>query len=85
MSMLDPLALVKVDTFPFTRYGAIGQSAAGVGKFFRDAVDERYAPELTDAANNARPQGAVLISQPKAQVLAFPATITLARLSLEMI
>lgn len=55
-----------------------------VGKFFRDAVDERDAPELTDAANNARPQGAAPGSQPKTQDLAFPATITLARLPLEM-
>ncbi len=69
-------AVVKVNAFPFTRYGTISGSVARV---FRDAVDERDATELSDAANAARPQGAAPASPPKTQNLVFPATIALAQ------
>lgn len=74
-------AVVKVEAFPFTRYGTIGGS---VDKVFRDAVDGRDAPELTDAANAARPQGTAPGSQPKTQDLVFPATIRLAQHAIEV-
>jgi hemolysin D len=69
-------AVIKVDAFPFTRYGTIGGTVA---KVFGDAVDERDATELSDAANAARPQGADPGSPLKTQNLVFPATIRLAQ------
>ena len=69
-------AVVKVDAFPFTRYGTIG---GAVERVSTDAVDERDAPELSDAANAARPQGAAPGSPPRAQNLVFPATVRLAQ------
>jgi len=69
-------AVVKVDAFPFARYGAI---AGQVEKVSIDAVDERDATELSDAANAARPQQAPPASPAKPQDLAFPATVRLAQ------
>jgi hemolysin D len=72
-------AVVKVDAFPFTRYGTIDGSVSMVS---RDAVDQRFAADLSDAANAAKPQGAQgapSAQQAQTQNLVFPATITLAR------
>ncbi len=69
-------AVVKVDAFPFTRYGTIGGTVAKVSG---DAVDQRDATELSDAANAARPQGAEPGSPPKTENLVFPATVRLAQ------
>jgi membrane fusion protein, hemolysin D len=69
-------AVVKIDSFPFTRYGTIDGI---VEKVSRDAVDERDATELSDAVNAARPQGAAPGSPAKPQNLVFPATIRLAK------
>jgi hemolysin D len=75
-------AVVKVDAFPFTRYGTI---AGTVAKVSSDAVDERDATELSDAANAARPQGAAPGGTPaKTQNLVFPATIRLAQHFIEI-
>jgi hemolysin D len=75
-------AVVKVDAFPFTRYGTI---IGTVAKVSGDAVDERDATELSDAANAARPQGASPGGQPvKTQNLVFPATITLTQRFMEI-
>ena len=50
-----------------------------------DAVDERDATELSDAANAARPQGASPGGQPvKTQNLVFPATIRLTQRFMEI-
>ena len=71
-------AVVKIEAFPFTRYGTID---ATVSKVSRDAVDERYATNLSDAASTAKPQGAT--GQPsQAPTLVFPATLTLASRSI---
>lgn len=72
-------AVVKVDAFPFTRYGTIDGTVVRVSN---DAVDERDAPELSDAANAARPEGAASAAPPKTQNLVFPATIRLAQHSI---
>jgi hemolysin D len=74
-------AVVKVDSFPFTRYGTIDGT---VEKVSRDAVDERDATELSDAANAARPQGATPGSPAKPQNLVFPATIRMAKRSINV-
>jgi hemolysin D len=74
-------AVVKVDSFPYTRYGTIDGT---VEKVSRDAVDERNATELSDAANAARPQGATPGSPAKTQNLVFPSTIRLAKRSMDI-
>jgi hemolysin D len=74
-------AVVKVDAFPFTRYGTIGGT---VTKVFGDAVDERDATELSDAANAARPQGTAPGSPAKPQNLVFPATVRLAQRTIDV-
>jgi hemolysin D len=74
-------AVVKVDSFPFTRYGTIDGT---VEKVSRDAVDERDATELSDAVNAARPQGAPPGPPAKPQNLVFPATIRLAKRSIDV-
>jgi hemolysin D len=66
-------AVVKVEAFPFTRYGTID---ATVSKVSRDAVDERYATNLSDAATAAKQQGGS--GQPsQAPNLVFPVTLAL--------
>lgn len=75
-------AVVKVDAFPFTRYGTI---AGTVSRVSSDAVDARDATELSDAANAARPQGAAPGGAPvKTQDLVFPATIRLSQRFMEI-
>jgi hemolysin D len=74
-------AVVKVDAFPFTRYGTIDGTVATVSN---DAVDERDATELSDAANAARPQEAAPSSPAKPQNLVFPATIRLAQRTMQI-
>jgi hemolysin D len=56
--------VVKVDSFPFHRYGTIA-------KVSRAAVDERAATELSNAANAARMQNATPRLPPKTQNLVF--------------
>ena len=71
-------AVVKIEAFPFTRYGTLD---ATVTKVSRDAVDDRYATNLSDAASTAKPQGSA--GQPsQAPNLVFPATLKLANRSI---
>ena len=72
-------AVIKVDAFPFTRYGTID---GVVEKVSRDAVDQRAATVLSDAANAAKPQSPAPNSPAKPQDLVFPATIKVARRSI---
>jgi len=65
-------AVIKVDAFPFTRYGTID---GAVERVSRDAVDQRAATVLSDAANAAKPQSAAPNTPAKPQDLVFPATI----------
>jgi membrane fusion protein, hemolysin D len=70
-------AAVKIESFPFTRYGTI---AGTVLKVSRDAVDEREASALSDPGSAVKPQGSTTAAAPpKVQALVFPATIGLAR------
>jgi hemolysin D len=69
-------AIVKVEAFPFTRYGVID---ATVTRISADAVDMRNAPNLLEAAATVRPQGGTPASPSgSGPELAFPATIALA-------
>ena len=74
-------AVIKVDAFPFTRYGTIDGT---VTKVSRDAVDERNATQLSDAANAAKPQGAASGSPARPQNLVFPTTIRLAQRTIQV-
>lgn len=69
-------AVVKVEAFPFTLYGTI---SGDVAKVSRDAVDEKDAANLSDAATAARPQLGTPAPPSRTQNLVFPATIRLAQ------
>lgn len=70
-------AVVKVDAFPFTRFGTLDGKILRVS---RDAVEERDAAQLADPTNAVRSQGNAA-TQPttRGQTLVFPATIALGR------
>jgi hemolysin D len=71
-------AIIKVEAFPFTRYGTID---GAVMKISADAVDLRSAPNLSEAAASVRPQGAPSPAGAGqgGPELAFPATVSLGR------
>ena len=66
-------AVVKVESFPFTRYGTV---EGAVVKVSRDAVDDREASALSDPKSGAKPQSPVP-DLARSQNLVFPATIAL--------
>jgi membrane fusion protein, hemolysin D len=75
-------AVIKVEAFPFTRYGTIDGT---VSKISPDAVDLRNAPNLSEASAAVRPQSGGSSSSGSGQggpELAFPATITPVRRSI---
>jgi hemolysin D len=69
-------AVVKVEAFPFTRYGTLDGT---VTKISPDAIDMRNAPNLSEAAAMVKPQGAPPASSSSGPELAFPATVALSR------
>jgi hemolysin D len=70
-------ATIKVDAFPFTRYGTL---EGRVVRISRDAVDERDAGGATDAVSISRGGGVSAVSgTPRTQNLVFPVTVELAR------
>jgi hemolysin D len=74
--------VVKVEAFPFTRYGTIDGT---VTKISADAVDMRNAPNLSEAAAAVRPQSAApAASSGQGPQMAFPATIALARSAMDI-
>ncbi|MGX7709196.1 HlyD family type I secretion periplasmic adaptor subunit [Methylobacterium sp. Gmos1] len=73
----DQEAVVKIDAFPFTRYGSIESKVVRVS---RDAIDDREASGGSDALSVARGQGLNPVTgMPKTQNLIFPVTVALAR------
>jgi len=72
-------AVVKIDAFPFTRYGTIEGRVVNVSG---DAVDMREAPNLSDASAAVKAQGAVANSASNNPTLVFPATIALEKHSI---
>ena len=66
-------AVVKIEAFPFTRYGTI---EAKVLKVSREAVEETSAASLNDPVEATRPHGA---SPAPGKSLVYPATLALAR------
>jgi hemolysin D len=75
-------AVVKVEAFPFTRYGTID---ATVTRVSRDGVDEKTAANLSDIWNLTKPQGGVATATTAtANGLVFPATLTLSRTTISV-
>jgi hemolysin D len=72
-------AIVKIEAFPFTRYGTI---TGKIVKVTRDAVDEREAQGLDPAA---RPTGAQSVTaQSKMQNLVFPAVVRIEQRTIDV-
>ena len=69
-------AVIKVEAFPFTRYGSIQGTVQRVS---RDAVEERDAQAMADPMTAARPGGAQAGAGQKGPSLVFPATVRLDR------
>ena len=70
-------ATVKVNAFPFTRYGTVD---GRVIRISRDAVDAKDAAQSSDAATASRAQNSSIFSTtPNAQNLVFPVVISLSR------
>ncbi len=69
-------AVVKIESFPFTRYGTVDGTVTRVS---RDAVDEREASALSDPKSSAKPQSYSPPEFSRGQNLVFPATIALAK------
>lgn len=66
-------AVVKIDSFPFTRYGTV---EGKVLRISRDAVDDRDASGSTDTVSLARGQNiGAATGTPRTQNLVFPVTI----------
>jgi hemolysin D len=75
-------AVVKVESFPFTRYGTLD---GRIEKVSRDAVDEREAAGLSDPMQTARAQNSSTFSTPaRSQNLVFPATVSVNRRSMNI-
>jgi hemolysin D len=74
-------ATVKVDAFPFARYGTLDGT---VTKISADAVDMRNAPNLSEAAATVRPQGGAASSSQGGPEMAFPAIISLTRRAMDI-
>jgi hemolysin D len=68
-------AVVKVESFPFTRYGTVEGT---VVKVSRDAVDDHEASALSDPKSSTRPQSSVS-DLARNQNLVFPAIVTLGK------
>ncbi len=70
-------ATIKIDAFPFTRYGTLEGRVVRVS---RDAIDERDAGGSTDTLSLARGGGVSPVSgTPRTQNLVFPVTVELSR------
>ncbi len=74
-------AVVKVDAFPFTRYGAIDGTVSLISK---DAVDERDAEGGSDTLRLSQSQGLSQAGPGKTQNLVFPVTVSLAKQTIDV-
>ncbi|MBY0561640.1 HlyD family type I secretion periplasmic adaptor subunit [Hyphomicrobium sp.] len=73
---------IKVDAFPFTRYGTLDGTVTTIS---HDGVDQKTAANLSDAASLTRPQGApTSANAATAETLAFPARITISRETIDV-
>ena len=67
-------AVIKIDAFPFTRFGSI---QGKVQRVSRDAVEERDALAMADPMTSVRPGGAQAGVGSKGPSLVFPAFVRL--------
>ena len=67
-------AVIKIDAFPFTRFGSI---QGKVQRVSRDAVEERDALAMADPMTSVRPGGAQAGVGSKGPSLVFPASVRL--------
>jgi hemolysin D len=76
-------AVVKIDAFPFTRYGTI---EGAVVKVSRDAVEDRDAVIATDVATASRPIGSASAAEQNGRIrnLVFPVTVQLNQRSIHI-
>jgi hemolysin D len=75
----DQEAVIKIDAFPFTRYGTINGKILKVSK---ESIDER---EAQGGGDPGRPQNSTTAAAPgRSQNLVFPATIQLAANSIDI-
>lgn len=74
-------AIVKVEAFPFSRYGSID---AEVVRVSTDAVEDRNVTAMMDAASAARPQASPATNARPGQNLVFPAAVKLLRGSINV-
>jgi len=74
-------AVVKLEAFPFGRYGTLAGTVSNVSS---DAIDMRNAPNLSEAAATVRPQGAPSGSSANGPELVFPATIALSSRTIDV-
>jgi len=73
---------IKIDAFPFTRYGTLNGTVATIS---HDGVDQKTAANLSDAASLTRPQGApTSANSATAETLAFPARIAISRETIDV-
>lgn len=73
---------IKVDAFPFTRYGTLEGTVTTIS---HDGVDQKTAANLSDAASLTRPQGApTSANAATAETLAFPARITISHETIDV-
>jgi hemolysin D len=75
------LAVIKVEAFPFTRYGTIGGTVTTIS---RDAVDNRDSTNLSDATAAVKTPGGAPNSSTSKPELVFPTTINLVQRSMEI-
>jgi hemolysin D len=75
------LAVIKVEAFPFTRYGTIGGTVTTIS---RDAVDNRDSTNLSDATAAVKTPGVAPNSSTSKPELVFPTTINLVQRSMEI-
>lgn len=74
-------AIIKIEAFPFTRYGTIEGT---VTRISTDAVDMRNAPNLSEAAATVKPQGSMPNSASSQPELGYPAIVTLPQRSMDI-
>ncbi len=72
-------AIIKIEAFPFTRFGSI---SGKVSRVSRDAVEERDAIAMADPMQAARPGGASGGAGAKGPNLVFPATVRLDKMTI---
>ncbi|CAA2139156.1 HlyD family type I secretion periplasmic adaptor subunit [Hyphomicrobium sp. ghe19] len=73
---------IKIDAFPFTRYGTLDGTVTTIS---HDGVDQKTAANLSDAASLTRPQGApTSANAATAETLAFPARITISQETIDV-